>query len=335
MTPAEATGMATQAEATGAATVLLLTHPDCLEHDPGPHHPECPARLRAVLAALDAPGFAGLQRAAAPLATEAQLALAHPPDYVAAMLAAGPAPGDRVALDGDTILSGGSIAAARRAAGAAVAAVDAVCGSAGPRRVFCAVRPPGHHAEPTVPMGFCLFANAVIAARHAQRAHGLGRVAILDFDVHHGNGSQACVADDPSIFYGSSHQSPLYPGTGARHETGVGNVVNAPLPPGAGGTAFRAAWETRILPALEAFAPELLVVSAGFDAHAADPLAQLRLGEADFGWITGALCAVAGRHAGGRLVSLLEGGYDLTALADSTAAHVRALLASPLAAGPA
>jgi acetoin utilization deacetylase AcuC-like enzyme len=206
-----------------------------------------------------------------------------------------------------------------------VAAVDAVCrGEA--RRAFCATRPPGHHAEPSRPMGFCLFANAVVAARHAQRAHGVGRVAILDFDVHHGNGTQACVEDDPTIFYASSHQWPLYPGTGRPKERGAGNVCNAILPPGSDGAAFRAAWENMLLPALRAFAPDLVIVSAGFDAHAADPLAQLGVDEADYAWLTERICDAAERHCGGRVVSLLEGGYDLDALANSAAAHVRCLM---------
>lgn len=306
-------------------SVLLLTHRACLLHEPGEFHPECPDRLRAVLQALDGQEFSYLIRAEAPLATAEQLERVHPAHYVAAITGIRPAAGESVALDGDTIMSAGSAEAALRAAGAGVAAVDAVLAGE-VRRAFCAVRPPGHHAEPGKPMGFCLFANAVIAARHAQAVHGLGRVAVVDFDVHHGNGSQACVAADASILYASSHQWPLYPGTGAARERGVGNVFNAPLPPGADGTAFRAAWAETLLPAIEAFAPELLVISAGFDAHAQDPLAQLRLREADFAWLTEQLCALAERHCGGHVVSLLEGGYDLAALAASAAAHVRVLL---------
>ena len=306
-------------------SVLLLSHIACLAHDPGEFHPECPDRLRAVLQALEAEEFGGLLREDAPRATVEQLCRVHPRHYVEAILQIRPAAGATLALDGDTIMSEGSAEAALRAAGAGVAAVDAVCRGE-VRRAFCAVRPPGHHAEPGRPMGFCLFSNAVVAARHAQAAHGVPRVAVVDFDVHHGNGSQACIADDPTIFYGSSHQSPLYPGTGARTERGVGNVVNATLPPGGDGAAFRHAWLAEILPALEAFAPGLLVVSAGFDGHARDPLAQLRLREADFAWLTEQLCAVAERHCGGRVVSLLEGGYDLEALAASVAAHVRVLL---------
>ncbi|MCO6414965.1 histone deacetylase family protein [Siccirubricoccus sp. KC 17139] len=305
--------------------VLLLTHLACLRHDPGPEHPECPDRLRAVLRALDAEEFAALIRGEAPEATPDQLALAHPPAYVDAILGIRPAAGETVPLDADTVMSHGSAEAALRAAGAAVAAADAVMRGE-VRRAFCAVRPPGHHAEPRRPMGFCFFSNAVIAARHAQRVHGAARVAILDFDVHHGNGSQACVEDDASILYASSHQWPLYPGTGQKREKGVGNVFNAVLPPGADGEAFRAAWAAELLPAVDLFAPELLVVSAGFDAHARDPLAQLRVREADFAWLTAEICALADRHCAGRVVSLLEGGYDLDALAASTAAHVRVLL---------
>lgn len=306
-------------------SVLILTHAACVAHDPGPHHPECPDRWRAVTRALEDEAFSSLPRAEAPEATREQILRVHPEAYLNAILDSAPAEGDRVALDADTILSHGSIAAALRSAGAAVAAVDAVC--AGPiRHAFCATRPPGHHAEPARPMGFCIFANAAIAARHAQATHGLKRVAVADFDVHHGNGTQACFEADASLMLASSHQWPLYPGTGAPHEKGVGNIFNATLPPGADGAAFRAVWQRELLPALDAFAPELLIISAGFDAHMADPLAQLRLQEADFAWITEELCALASRHAAGRVVSLLEGGYDLQALGASVAAHVRALM---------
>jgi acetoin utilization deacetylase AcuC-like enzyme len=306
-------------------SVLILTHAACVAHDPGPHHPECPDRWRAVTRALEDETFSTLPRAEAPQATREQILRVHPEAYLNAILESAPNQGDRVALDADTILSHGSIEAALRSAGAAVAAVDAVC--AGPiRHAFCAIRPPGHHAEPARPMGFCLFANAAIAARHAQAVHGVTRVAVADFDVHHGNGTQACFAADASLMLASSHQWPLYPGTGAPHETGVGNIFNATLPPGADGAAFRAVWERLLLPALDAFAPELLIISAGFDAHVADPLAQLRLTEADFTWITAELCVLAARHASGRVVSVLEGGYDLDALGSSVAAHVRALM---------
>lgn len=229
------------------------------------------------------------------------------------------------ALDADTIVSPGSGQAALRAVGAVTSAVDAVLrGEA--QNAFCAIRPPGHHAEPDQAMGFCLFNSIAIAACHAQAAHGITRVAIVDFDVHHGNGTQAAAQTDPNLFFASSHQYPLYPGTGAAEETGVGNIVNVPLPAGSEGQTFRRAFETRILPALDAFAPELLLVSAGFDAHRADPLAGLELEEDDFGWVTARLTEAAGRHAQGRLVSVLEGGYDLKALAGSAAAHVAALM---------
>jgi acetoin utilization deacetylase AcuC-like enzyme len=307
-------------------TVLLLTHRDGLDHDMGEGHPECPDRLRAVLQALDSEEFSDLLRDQPEEATGEQLTRVHPADYVAAILGVRPRPGDRVALDGDTIMSSGSARAVLLAAGAAVRAVDEVC-TGQVLRAFCATRPPGHHAERRRPMGFCFFSNAVVAARHAQAVHGLERVAILDFDVHHGNGTQDCVQDDPSILFASSHQMPLYPGTGAASEIGVGNVFNAPLPPGATGAAFRAVWGD-LLAAAESFAPGLIVVSAGFDAHARDPLAQLRLLEADFAWVTEQICALADRCCGGRVVSLLEGGYDLDALAASAAAHVRALLRS-------
>lgn len=310
--------------------VLLLTHHACLGHENFEDHPECPDRLRAVLGALEAEEFASLLREVAPAATEAQLMLAHSPEHVARILSTRPLPGRFVPLDGDTGMNHASAEAALRAAGAGVAAVDAVCtprAQGGVTRAFCAVRPPGHHAEPERAMGFCFFGNAVIAARHAQRAHGLGRVAILDFDVHHGNGTQAAVGSDRSILFASTHQSPCYPFTGDASETGVGNLFNAPLPPGSGSVEFRAAWAEKLLPAVERFAPELIVISAGFDAHARDPLAQLRLREADFGWLTGEICRIAERCCGGRVVSMLEGGYDLHALAASTAAHLRALMA--------
>jgi acetoin utilization deacetylase AcuC-like enzyme len=305
---------------------LLFTHPACLEHDPGEHHPESPARLRAVLAALKAPEFGALARREAPVAEIADIARVHPRDFVEAMLAAVPETG-YAGVDADTILSPGSGKAALRAAGAVVAAVDAVvAGEAS--NAFCAVRPPGHHAEPDRSMGFCLFNNVAIGAARARAVHGLARVAVVDFDVHHGNGTQAAFERDPSLFYASTHQSPLYPGTGARSERGVGNIVNVPLPPMAGSTEFRRAVEASILPALDSFAPDLVMASAGFDAHRRDPLAQLMLVEDDYAWVTERLLECAERHAGGRLVSTLEGGYDLAALGASAAAHVRCLMAA-------
>ena len=305
---------------------LLLTHPACLGHEPGPHHPERPERLSAVLAALQDKEFAGLARAEAPLATTEQLTRVHPAEYVQAMLGARPAPGEYAMIDADTILSHGSIDAALRAAGAVVAGVDAVMGGRADS-AFAAVRPPGHHATPDVPGGFCLFNNVVIGARHAQAGHGVERVAILDFDVHHGNGTQAVAEIDPTLFFASTHQYPFYPGTGSARERGVdGNVVNVPLRAGSGSREFRTAWGEHILPALERFAPELVMVSAGFDAHKADPLAQLSLEADDFGWVTRELVAIARHHSKGRLVSTLEGGYDLDALGQSAASHVRALM---------
>jgi acetoin utilization deacetylase AcuC-like enzyme len=279
-----------------------------------------------VLAALDDPAFAGLVRVAAPAASIEELTRVHPQDYVEAILGIRPGPGEHVHVDGDTVMGQGSAEAVRRAAGAVVAGVEAVM-EGKVQTAFAAVRPPGHHAAPDVPGGFCLFNNIAVGARHAQANYGARRVAILDFDVHHGQGTQAVVEPDATLFYASTHQYPLYPGTGFAGETGVAhNVVNVPLAPGAGGPQFRAAWSDRILPALEAFAPELVLVSAGFDAHAADPLAQLEVETEDFVWLTGELMAIAARHAGGRLVSVLEGGYDLEVLAESAATHVQCLM---------
>jgi acetoin utilization deacetylase AcuC-like enzyme len=307
-------------------TTLLFTHPLCLAHDPGTHHPESPARLRAVLSALEGPEFDRLERREAPEATIAELLPVHTRQHVERVFAAVPKQG-HVGLDPDTVLCPQSGQAALAAAGAAVAAVDAVAGGEA-KNAFCAVRPPGHHAEPGRAMGFCLFNNAAIAARRAQQTHKLGRVAIVDFDVHHGNGSQAVAETDATLFYGSTHQYPLYPGTGAASERGLGNVVNVPLRPMAGSQEFRAGFAAMLLPALEAFSPELIVISAGFDAHLADPLAQLQLDEDDYTWATERLLDVAERHAEGRVVSTLEGGYDLLALGASSAAHVRALMAA-------
>jgi acetoin utilization deacetylase AcuC-like enzyme len=250
----------------------------------------------------------------------------HPANYVDAILSIRPAEGELVQLDADTAMGAGSAEAALRAAGAAVAGVDAVM-EGWARTAFAAVRPPGHHAEPARPMGFCLFSNAAVAAMHARVRWGIRRVAVVDFDVHHGNGTQAMFAADGDLFYASSHQHPCYPGTGEASERGTAdNVVNAPLRPGSDGAAFRAAWEGTILPALDRFAPGMLIVSAGFDAHKADPLAQLRLETEDYAWVTRELLRIAAMHCEGRMVSVLEGGYDLGALAASAAAHVRTLM---------
>lgn len=306
-------------------TLALVTHPACLEHDPGPGHPERPDRLRAVLAALRGDRALRLVEKQAPRATAEQLSRVHGPAYVDRILALAVPADRRFALDPDTVLSSGSVEAALRAAGGAILAVDMVIGRQADA-AFVAVRPPGHHAEPNRAMGFCLFNNVAVAALHARHHWGLRRIAVADFDVHHGNGTQAAFWDDPDLVFASSHQSPCYPGTGARSERGAaGNIVNAPLRPGTGSAGFRQAWEESLLPALDAFAPELVLVSAGFDAHRADPLAQLMLETDDYDWITRELVALARRHAGGRLISLLEGGYDLAALAECAGAHARAL----------
>ena len=305
-------------------TTLLLTHPACLEHDTSYGHPERADRLRAIDEALGAPVFKTLIREQAPLADLAAIERLHPEAYVERVRAAIPKH-DHAWLDPDTVVSPGSWEAALRATGATLYAVDQVMtGKA--NNAFCAVRPPGHHAEPSRAMGFCLFNSVAVAALHARAKHGAKRVAVVDFDVHHGNGTQAAFWTDKNLFYGSTHQMPLFPGTGAVGETEVGNICNAPLAPGDDGKDFRAAWESRILPALDAFAPDFLLVSAGFDAHFRDPLAQIRLGEPDFAWVTEQLMEVAAKHTGGRLVSTLEGGYDLDALASSTAVHVATLM---------
>ena len=303
----------------------LYTHPACLHHDPGPGHVEQPARLRVVLQALDRDHFSAVDRIEAPRVTREQLLRVHDQHHVARILSSNPAAGDTFLLDADTVMSSGSAEAALRAAGATVAAVDAVLGGAA-RRAFCAVRPPGHHATADEAMGFCLFNNIAVAAAHALAVHGLQRVAIADFDVHHGNGTQAIFEHDPRVMFASSHQSPLYPGTGSEDEHGVGNIVNGTLPPGAGSHEFRNLWNDVLLPRLRAFEPQLLLISAGFDAHADDPLADIRLGQDDYAWITDRLVALAREHADGRIVSSLEGGYNLAALASSSRAHVSALM---------
>jgi acetoin utilization deacetylase AcuC-like enzyme len=307
-------------------TTLLYTHPACLEHDPGAHHPEAPARLRAVLAKLAQPEFAGLERREAQEASIEDLLRVHPRRHVERILQAVPR-SNHVAIDADTVLSPASGTAALCAAGAIVQAVDAVVAGEADN-AFCAVRPPGHHAEPERAMGFCLFNNVAVGALRAREAHGIERVAVIDFDVHHGNGTQAIFDDDRQLFYASTHQYPLYPGTGAASETGVGNIVNAPLRPLSGSFEFRRAMSEVVLPALDAFGPGFVLISAGFDAHKSDPLAQLMLDEDDFAWITERLVEIADRHAQGRIVSTLEGGYDLAALAASAAAHVRVLMSA-------
>ena len=305
-------------------TTLLLTHPACLEHDTGYGHPERADRLRAIESALEAERFHYLVREQAPLADLTVIERLHPKAYVEMVEASIPKR-DHKWLDPDTVVSAGSWQAALRATGAAIRAVDEVMAGR-VDNAFCAVRPPGHHAEPSRAMGFCLFNTVAIAALHARAAHGASRVAVVDFDVHHGNGTQAAFWSDKDLFYGSTHQMPLFPGTGALDETGVGNICNAPLKPGDGFEEFRDAFATRILPALNDFAADFLLVSAGFDAHVNDPLAQIRLVEADFAWVTEQLLEAAAKHTRGKLVSTLEGGYDLDALARSTAVHVATLM---------
>ena len=305
-------------------TTLLLTHPACLHHDTGFGHPERADRLRAIESALEQERFHFLRRDQAPLAALAAIERLHPRAYIETVRAAIPKRNHNW-LDPDTAVSPGSWDAALRAVGAAIYAADQIMAGHA-KNAFCAVRPPGHHAEPARAMGFCLFDTVAIAALHARAVHGAERVAVVDFDVHHGNGTQAAFWSDKNLFYGSTHQLPLFPGTGALSETGVGNIFNAPLNPGDDGDDFREAMLSRILPALHDFGPDFLFISAGFDAHVRDPLAQLRLTEADFVWITERLLDVAAKHSGGKLVSTLEGGYDLDALASSTSAHVAALM---------
>jgi acetoin utilization deacetylase AcuC-like enzyme len=305
--------------------MLLFTHPSMLDHAGPPGHPERPERLAAVLKSLeDLP----LERREAPYAARTVVERVHPSAFVSAVEGVFPKPGEgMIALDsGDTFLCDASREAVWRAAGAATASVDAVIAGED-AMAFCAVRPPGHHAEPAQAMGFCIFNNVAVGALHALEAHGLSRVAVVDFDVHHGNGTQAVAEKEGRLLFASTHQSPLYPGTGRATETGIaGNVVNAPLPPGADGPLWRRAMETRILPALDAFAPDMLFVSAGFDAHRADPLAEMALEDADYAWAAAALREVAQAHARGRIVACLEGGYELRALAASARAFVGGLL---------
>ncbi len=306
-------------------TTLLITHPASLQHLTPPGHPERPDRIRVVEQALEDERFAHLARVEAPRADLDLVTLCHPRHFAEALIAASPATG-LVEIEADTTMSPGSLEAALRGVGAAAHAVDEVMqGKA--RNAFCATRPPGHHAESVKAMGFCFFNQAAIAARHAQKAHGAERVAIIDWDVHHGNGTQEIFWNDPSVLYASTHEMPLYPGTGAPSERGEhGTIVNAALRAGDGSDAFRDAFETAVLPRVDAFQPDLVIISAGFDAHWRDPLANINLVESDFAWATQKLMAIADRRAEGRLVSILEGGYDLEALSKSTASHVLALM---------
>lgn len=306
-------------------TTALITHPDCLSHVTPDGHPERVARLEAVLGALDASAFSALKRIEAPIGDVAEILRCHPQSYVDDIRASVPQSG-QAALDADTFASPGSFNAALRGVGAVTTAVDMVM-AGDVSNAFCAIRPPGHHAEREKAMGFCLFGNVAIAAKRLLDHHGLSRVAVVDFDVHHGNGTQDLLWDEKRTLFVSTHQMPLYPGTGDRHETGAHqNILNVPLPPGSGGKVFREAMENMVLPALEEFSPEFLLISAGFDAHRSDPLAQMELTEDDFFWVTGRLYDLADQHASGRVVSTLEGGYDLDALAASAAAHVNVLM---------
>ncbi|WP_332687137.1 histone deacetylase family protein [Bosea sp. (in: a-proteobacteria)] len=306
-------------------TTLLISHPSGLQHATPAGHPERADRIRAVERALEDERFATLQRVTAPQGTMAQVELCHPAAYAQAIAAASPEQG-LVAIDADTTMSPGTLSAVLHGVGAAVHAVDEVM-TGRAANAFSAMRPPGHHAETDRAMGFCFFNNAAIAARHAQQAHGAERVAILDWDVHHGNGTQEIFWSDASVLYASLHEMPLFPGTGAASERGEhGTIVNAPLRAGDGSDVFRDAFESAVLPRLAAFRPDLVIISAGFDAHWRDPLANLNLKEPDFAWATQKLMELADRHAGGRLVSILEGGYDLEGLSKSVAAHVMALM---------
>ncbi len=301
-------------------TTLLYTHPDCLDHVTPPRHPEQVARLKSIASALE--GIDGLDRREAPLGKDEDILRCHPEDYL--RFIDSHAPGQ---LDADTHMSAGSMQAARRAVGGVVAAVDAVMAGE-VRNAFVATRPPGHHAETAKPMGFCLFGNVSIAAKHALDSHGLKRVAVIDFDVHHGNGTQDLLWDEPRTLFATSQQMPLWPGTGEAHERGAhDNVINLPLAPQTGGMEMRRAYADHIFPRVDAFEPQMILISAGFDAHADDPLANLNWQTEDFVWLTQRICDLADTHCEGRVVSVLEGGYDLRALGESVAEHVRELAA--------
>jgi acetoin utilization deacetylase AcuC-like enzyme len=309
---------------------LLLTHPIFVEHDTGPGHPERSDRIRAIDKVLAQESFAALTRAEAPLRddVEQQIRLAHSKEHLEKVRATAAGKGQLPThIDADTVMSAATWEAALRAVGAGLEAVDQVM-SGKIANAFCEVRPPGHHAENDRVMGFCFFSNAAIAALYARARHGAERVCVVDFDVHHGNGTQDIFWSDKNLFYGSTHQMPLFPGSGAMHETGVGNIWNAPLRAGDGGRVFREAFRERILNPLHNHAPDLVVVSAGFDAHRRDPLGGLQLVEEDFAWATDELAKLAHRHAKGRIVSMLEGGYDLEGLSKSVGAHVKSLMES-------
>jgi acetoin utilization deacetylase AcuC-like enzyme len=303
--------------------LAVISHPDCLEHDSGPHHPESPDRLHAINNQIIMSGLDFvIRRFDAPLASREQLALAHDRTYVDHVFSVAPKEGS-VELDGDTVMNPGSLDAALRAAGAGVLGVDLIMkGEAGP--VFCAIRPPGHHAEHGKAMGFCLFNNIAVAAAHALKEYGFQRIAIVDFDVHHGNGTEDIFRNDERVLFCSSFQHPFYPYTG--HESDATNLVDVPLKAGTDGPAFRKAIKEYWLPALERFRPQFIFISAGFDAHVYDEMSGLQLTEADYGWVTGELLSIAKMHAEGRIVSMLEGGYEPGALARSVVSHLKSLL---------
>jgi acetoin utilization deacetylase AcuC-like enzyme len=305
-------------------STLLLHHDVFTEHEPPQGHPERPDRMRAIERILSHPHFADLRREEAPMGNREHILRVHPEEYVHTIEQSSPTEG-HVSLDADTWMNPASLEAAYRAVGAGTRAVDAVM-NLEVNNAFCAVRPPGHHAETARAMGFCLFGSVAIAAYYAREAYGADRVAVVDFDVHHGNGTQDIFWSDEDMFFGSTHQMPLFPGTGAVSETGVGNIFNAPLSAGDGGDVFREAMLSRIFPPLDAFQPELILVSAGFDAHERDPLGSLRLTEEDFAWVTLRLMDMAEKHCDGRIVSMLEGGYDLAGLSGSVGVHVKALM---------
>lgn len=312
-------------EGQGSLTTLLISHPKCLEHQTPFGHPERPDRLRVITHVLEQERFADLARDEAPMASVDAILRVHPAEHYARIENTTPLVG-LVHIDGDTTLSPGSFEAAMRSAGGAVFAVDEVMNRKA-SNAFVATRPPGHHAETATPMGFCFFNNVAVAARHARAVYGVDRVAIMDFDVHHGNGTQDIFWSDPNVMYLSTHEMPLYPGTGAMRETGTyNNIVNVPLHAGAGGREFREAMDMLVIPRMRDFKPDLVLISAGFDAHERDPLANLNFNEADFAWATKKLMEVADETAGGRLVSVLEGGYDLEGLGRSVGAHVMALM---------
>lgn len=302
-------------------STIILRHDDCSRHDPGPKHPDSTSRTRAVMSGLEE--LSGLEYLPAPVATIEQIARVHPTDFWKNIQSLEPETG-QVSIDADTFLSNGSVDATLRASGGLCFAIDQLLNEKA-LRAFCAVRPPGHHSEPEQAMGFCLLNHVAIGAKHAMQNPAVNRVAIIDFDVHHGNGTQAVFEQNPDVMFVSSHQSPLYPGTGSPDETGCGNIMNLPMAPGDGGHAFRSTWKDRGLTAIHDFHPDLVLISAGFDAHQRDPLAQLELQDSDFRWITEAIVDVAEVCCHGRIASILEGGYDLKALASASHAHVLAL----------